>query len=66
MEEIQRTRRGIPINTWTFGGEEVKTKVYVMVPREVERVDVGLVHIHSTPKPLPDDPYDIALMLEVD
>ena len=63
MEEIQRTRSGIPINSWRFGDEIVKTKVYVMVPRQVERVDVGLVQISSTPTPLPDDPYDVALML---
>ena len=64
MEEIQRTRRGIPINTWKFGNEEVKTKVYVMVPREVERVNIDLVQITPTPAPLPEDPYDVALMLE--
>jgi Fe-S-cluster-containing dehydrogenase component len=66
MEDIQRTRRGIPVNSWRFGGEEVKTKVYVMVPREVERIDIGLVQIQSTPKQLPEDPYDVALMLEVE
>ena len=54
------------MNSWKFGGEEVKTKVYVMVPREVERVNVELVQIQSTPKPLPEDPYDVALMLEVE
>jgi Fe-S-cluster-containing dehydrogenase component len=64
MEEIQRTRSGIPINSWRFGDEIVHTKVYVMVPREVERVDVELVQITSTPAALRDDPYDIALMLE--
>jgi Fe-S-cluster-containing dehydrogenase component len=48
MEEIQRTRRGIPVNMWKFGAEEVKTKVCVMVPREVERVDVELVQIQPT------------------
>jgi Fe-S-cluster-containing dehydrogenase component len=64
MEEMQRTRRGIPINSWRFGGEEVRTKVYVMVPREVERVNIDLVQITPTPAPLPEDPYDIALMLE--
>jgi hypothetical protein len=64
MEEIQRTRSGIPINTWRFGEETVNTKVYVMVPREVERVDVELVQITTTPVSLPDDPYDVALMLE--
>jgi ferredoxin len=64
MEEIQRTRSGIPINTWRFGNEIVKTKVYVMVPREVERVDIDLVQLAATPVTLPDDPYDVALMLE--
>jgi Fe-S-cluster-containing dehydrogenase component len=64
MEEIQRTRSGIPINTWKFGNEVVKTKVYVMVPREVEQVNVDLVQISSTPSALQDDPYDVALMLE--
>lgn len=64
MEEIQRTRRGIPVNSWKFGEEEVRTKVYVMVPREIERVNVELVQIAPTPASLPDDPYDVALMLE--
>ncbi len=64
MEEIQRTRQGIPINSWKFGAEEVKTKVYVMVPREVTRVDVDLVQIRTTAPALPKDPYDVALMLE--
>jgi len=64
MEEIQRTRQGIPINSWKFGAEEVKTKVYVMVPREVKRIEIGLVQIRSTPQALPSDPYDVALMLE--
>jgi len=35
-----------------------------MVPREVERVNVDLVQIEATPATLPDDPYDVALMLE--
>jgi Fe-S-cluster-containing dehydrogenase component len=64
MEEIQRTRQGIPVNSWKFGAEEVKTKVYVMVPREVTKVDIGLVQIKTTPSVLPMDPYDVALMLE--
>ena len=64
MEEIQRTRQGIPVNSWKFGAEEVKTKVYVMVPREVTKVDIGLVQIQTTPSVLQMDPYDVALMLE--
>ena len=64
MQDIQRTRRGIPINEWKFGGEIVRTKVYVMVPPEVKRVDIDLVQIAGTAAALPRDPYDVALMLE--
>ena len=63
-EEIQRTRHGIAVNSWKFGEEEVHTKVFVIVPREVERVNVGLVQISPTPAALPEDPYDVAMMLE--
>jgi Fe-S-cluster-containing dehydrogenase component len=63
-EEIKRTRRGIAINSWKFGNEEVRTKVFVIVPREVEQVNVQLVQISGTPSGLPEDPYDVALMLE--
>ena len=63
-EEIQRSRRGIAINSWKFGKEEVRTKVFVIVPRAVERVNVDLVQISGTPAALPADPYDVALMLE--
>jgi hypothetical protein len=61
-EEIQHTRRGVAINRWKFGNEEVTTKVFVIVPREVERVNVELVQISPTPFALPEDPYDVALM----
>jgi ferredoxin len=63
-EEIQRTRRGIAINSWKFGNEKVRTKVFVIVPREVEQVNVQLVQISGTPSGLREDPYDVALMLE--
>ncbi len=65
FEEIQRGRRGIAVNSWTFGNEEVKTKVYVVVPSAVERVNIDLVQVAPTPAPLPEEPYDVALMLEV-
>ena len=64
MEEIQRTRRGIPINSWQFGEENVRTKVFVMAPREVTQIVVDLVQIAATPAALPADPYDVASMLE--
>jgi hypothetical protein len=38
--------------------------VFVIVPREVERVNVELVQISPTPSALAVDPYDVALMLE--
>ncbi len=64
MQEIQRTRQGVPVNEWKFGAEVVHTKVYVMVPPEVARVDIGLIQIQTTAAALPSDPYDVALMLE--
>jgi Fe-S-cluster-containing dehydrogenase component len=50
-EEIERTRRGVPINEWTFAGERVRTKVYVMVPPEIERIDVDLLQIDGDASP---------------
>jgi hypothetical protein len=38
--------------------------VLVIVPREVQRVNVELVQISPTPTALSADPYDVALMLE--
>lgn len=64
MQDIQRNRLGVPINEWRFGREIVHTKVYVMVPREVTRFEVGLFQIETTAAALPSDPYDVALMLE--
>ncbi len=60
LEEVQRTRRGRPVNEWTFGQEVVKTKVFVMVPPGVERVDV----LPGGPS-LPDA-TDVASLLEED
>lgn len=44
-EEIERTRRGVAINEWRFGGETVRTKVHVIVPAEVGRIEIGLTQI---------------------
>jgi Fe-S-cluster-containing dehydrogenase component len=74
LEEIQRTRQGVPVNEWRFGQEVVRTKVYVMVPSHVSRMDVDLVQIDSTadshagaPAGLPGeanvDAYDVAALL---
>src|SRR5205807_58299 len=72
-EEIERTRRGTPINEWTFAGERVRTKVYVMVPPETERITVDLLQIDNDGAPgfseLPaapgGDPYAFCDVAEV-
>jgi Fe-S-cluster-containing dehydrogenase component len=76
LEEIRRSRQGFPINEWQFGGETVRTKVYVMVPPEVSRVDVDLIQIDGVEQsPTPGsvnaraqqahDAYDVAVLLGI-
>ena len=43
LAEIERTRRGRAVNEWRFGGETVRTQVYVMVPADVPVVRVDLL-----------------------
>ena len=66
-EEIERTRRGKAINEWRFGDEVVHTKVFVMVPPKVPRIDVGLVALRprKDAEPLRSAPEDdVAMLLE--
>lgn len=58
-EQIDRTRQGSAIREWMFGGEVVKTKVNVMVPREIQRVDVGVERLSGSRT----DEYDVASLL---
>jgi Fe-S-cluster-containing dehydrogenase component len=46
-ERIAATRAGVAVNEWRFGGETVRTKVFVMVPRPEDRVEVGLIQLRS-------------------
>jgi Fe-S-cluster-containing dehydrogenase component len=46
-EEIERTRRGTAINEWRFGDEIVRTKVFVIVPPAISRIEVGLVTLRT-------------------
>jgi Fe-S-cluster-containing dehydrogenase component len=67
LEHIENTRQGTAINEWKFGGETVRTKVYVMVPREVSAVHIDLVRIQGKTgdgQPAASDPYDVAALLE--
>ena len=47
--EIERTRRGAAVQEWRFGGETVRTKVYVMVPAGVPAIRVDLVRRDGSP-----------------
>lgn len=43
-EEAARLRRDRPVNTFHFGGEEVKTKVYMYLPQGQEALEVDVIH----------------------
>jgi Fe-S-cluster-containing dehydrogenase component len=58
--EIERTRRGKPVNEWLFGEERVRTKVFVIVPPEVPEVRSDLVQLGKRRPPTDD----VAALLE--
>jgi Fe-S-cluster-containing dehydrogenase component len=59
IDEVERTRRGTPINEFHFGREVVRTKVFVMAPEGAARMTVGLVA-----GPQKRKPEDVAALLE--
>src|SRR6185503_9178107 len=63
LEHIEKTRRGRAINQWVFGGEVVRTKVYVVVPPEVDTVRADLVQLGKRREPQIDRD-DVAAILE--
>jgi Fe-S-cluster-containing dehydrogenase component len=66
IEEIMRTRQGRPVNDWQFSDQHVRTKVFVLVPTEVTRVNVAVIPLNSLRRSQPPaDPYDVAALLEV-
>jgi Fe-S-cluster-containing dehydrogenase component len=64
LEEIERTRHGAPANTWRFGNEIVRTKVFVMLPSKQSAMQIDRVagRASAAPAPLPID--DVAALLE--
>jgi Fe-S-cluster-containing dehydrogenase component len=58
-ENIERTRQGMAIRDWQFGGETVRTKVNVLVPRKVQKLNVTIEQIETTST----DEYDVANLL---
>ena len=61
-ENIERTRQGMAIREWQFGGETVRTKVNVLAPRKVQKIDVSIEQIGITET----DEYDVAALLAGD
>ena len=61
-EEFERTRRGVGVNVWSFGGEEVRTKVFLVAPAQTKRVVVDLVQLGGRTKMA--EPDDVAALLE--
>ena len=65
IEEVMRTRQGRAVNDWQFGGQQVRTKVFVLVPTAVARVNVAVIPLSALRRsPAPADPYDVAALLE--
>ena len=64
LEEIERARHGAPANTWRFGNEIVRTKVFVMLPSKGSAMQIDRVaeRTSATPAPRPID--DVAALLE--
>jgi len=54
------------VNDWQFGEEHVRTKVFVLVPTEVTRVDASIIPLSALRRSAhaPADPYDVARLLE--
>jgi Fe-S-cluster-containing dehydrogenase component len=62
VQRFTETRRGTAVNEWVFGEETVRTKVYVVVPREVSRIHVDVVSLRL--RRVEPEPDDVAALLE--
>ena len=50
VDEILRTRREKPVNTFFFGKERVSTKVFMMMPEQVNAVEVDITEYMWEPE----------------
>jgi hypothetical protein len=66
IEEIMRTRQGRAVNDWQFGDQQVRTKVFVLVPTEGIHMNVSVIPVRSLTRAAapPGDPCDVAALLE--
>jgi Fe-S-cluster-containing dehydrogenase component len=55
LEAWKERRKGVPTNQFKFGNQEVRTKVYMVMPEPVERIDVKLSDILVRPRRQPRD-----------
>lgn len=55
-------RPGVAVNEWVFGEQAVRTKVYVVVPREAPPIHAGVVSLR--PRREAPEPDDVAALLE--
>lgn len=66
LEEIERTRDGVPTNVWRFGDEVVRTKVYVVLPHKAPAIHVDVIRADgSVAHPASDRVDDVAAILEM-
>ena len=64
LEEIERTRDGVPTNTWQFGGHAVKTKVFVVLPRQAPAIHIDVIRANGSLARPAGRQDDVAAMLE--
>ncbi len=64
LEEIERTRHGVPVNTWRFGNEAVATKVFVMLPSKQSAIQVDAVNGQGSAPSASRAGDDVAALLE--
>jgi Fe-S-cluster-containing dehydrogenase component len=64
LEEIDRTRRGTPVNVWRFGQEVVRTKVFVMLPPAAPTIHVDAIRRGGPATAAPARGDDVAALLE--
>ncbi len=65
LEEIERTRRGHPVQSFRFGEETVETKVFVLVPEGARDLAPDLVALGGARRrEAPHPSYDVAALLE--
>jgi Fe-S-cluster-containing dehydrogenase component len=67
LEEIGRSRQASAIQDWAFGSEAVRTRVYVVVPRETVQVSIRMLEPGPAPRPRESAAaisYDVAELLE--